>query len=166
MCDVRLFLVAAALSGCSVSPVVDGAIPAAEVPPAPFPECMAAEYAYVGRTTPLAIGLRDAQGAAFGPDASRVGMIWITADPVEPEPMPGVVQPEPTRWMCMQFADGSGLATGVDPDWRPPGVAAEEDGDGAPSVPPIEPVVIALVTLGVIGVSVLAFRGNPHTPGS
>lgn len=162
---VRILFVAAALAGCSVSPVVDGAIPAANGPTAPFPECMAAEYAYVGRTTPNAIGLRDAQGAAFGPDGSRVGMIWVTANPVEPEPVPGVVQPEPTRWMCMQFPDGSGLATGVDPNWQPPGSAAAEDGASSAALP-VEPVVIAVVVLSVIGVSVLAFRGERRTPAS
>ena len=45
----------------------------------PFPECQTAELAFAGESTLAAVGLAEFAG---GPDANKVGMIWITAGPV------------------------------------------------------------------------------------
>ena len=52
----------------------------------PFPECQTAELAFAGESTLAAVGLAEFAG---GPDANKVGMIWITAGPVAiDQPMP------------------------------------------------------------------------------
>jgi hypothetical protein len=162
-----LLCMAMTVSGCSVRQAVDGRIPAADGPPAPFPECEADEYLYIGRNTLSGLELRDTQGLLMsGPDASRAGMIWVTADPVAHEPMPDAEQPPPTRMVCLQFADGSGMSTGVDDDWRPPGLVGDSETDDASSARPVGLLVAALVVVGIVGASVIAFRGRPESTSS
>ena len=128
-------------------------------PDAPFPECQADRYAFVGETTLAALGV-DTFG---GPDANRVGSVWITAEEVAvdmgPAPVPGgdpVIQ-EPSRMVCVEFADGSGMSGPIDDDWQPPsGPQAALNGTGA-SFPPA-PLIVVIVVAILAGASVLAFR--------
>ena len=125
----------------------------------PFPECDTAEYAFSGVSTLAALGMDEFAG---GPDASRPGMIWVTANPVDQTGMfPPGEAPPPSRMVCVQWADGSGMSGPVPVGWEPPegpGVTiagTDTDGAGLPLA------VIALLAGAVllIGVSVLAVRG-------
>ncbi len=136
--------------------------------PMVFPECQTAELAFAGETTLSAIGLGDFAG---GPDANRVGMIWVTAGPVSmggPVPMPvggvggdggkGADVPA-ARMVCVQWPDGSGMGGSIPDEWVLPAnvsstVGSEESGGSLPIG------VLALVggATVLVGVSVLAFR--------
>ena len=128
----------------------------------PFPECQTAELAFAGESTLAAVGLADFAG---GPDANKVGMIWITAGPVAiDQPMPigggkgGVAASG--RWVCVQWPDGSGMAGNIPDDWVPPasltgGATTSDEGVTAPPIGVLALVVGAAV---LIGVSVVAFR--------
>ena len=129
--------------------------------PIPFPECQTGDYAFQGASTLGAIGLGEMAG---GPDASRVGMIWVTARPASfdmPQPMPAGEKGEilDARMVCVQWPDGSGMAGNIPNDWVLPasvaGTAAATDGGSSPPV-----AVLALIggAVVLIGVSVLAFR--------
>jgi hypothetical protein len=127
----------------------------------PFPECQTAELAFAGESTLAAVGLAEFAG---GPDANKVGMIWITAGPVAiDQPMPigeGKGGPAPSgRWVCVQWPDGSGMAGNIPDDWVPPasltGAATSDEGITAPPIGLLALVIGAAV---LIGVSVLAFR--------
>ena len=128
----------------------------------PFPECQTAELAFAGESTLAAVGLADFAG---GPDANRVGMIWITAGPVAiDQPMPigeGKGGPAPAgRWVCVQWPDGSGMAGNIPDDWSPPASLAGGDAtaDEGVTAPPIGVLALVIGAAILIGVSVLAFR--------
>lgn len=128
----------------------------------PFPECQTAELAFAGESTLAAVGLAEFAG---GPDANKVGMIWITAGPVAiDQPMPigeGKGGPAASgRWVCVQWPDGSGMAGNIPDDWAPPasltgGAATSDEGVTAPPIGVLALVIGAAV---LIGVSVVAFR--------
>lgn len=124
----------------------------------PFPECQTAELAFAGESTLAAVGLADFAG---GPDANKVGMIWITAGPVAiDQPMPKGGAPASGRWVCVQWPDGSGMAGNIPDDWTPPasltgGAATSDEGVTAPPIGVLALVIGAAV---LIGVSVVAFR--------
>lgn len=82
-------------------------------------ECTA-PYAFAGRSSLAALGLAD----LGGPDVNRVGMVWITRDPA---PV-----------VCIEWPDGSGMATILSEPFLPPGA---EPGDAPPQ---------GLVALGAI----------------
>jgi hypothetical protein len=120
-----------------------------------------ATFLFSGETSLAAIGLGEEM---FGRDAQRVGMVWVTAEPVNmmgPGPLPAGMEPEFQRMVCVQFPDGSGMAGPIPPDWEPPSAfdvgASAEDG-GPPFV--LIGLVVAAALIG--GVSFLAFRGDPH----
>ena len=132
--------------------------------PMPWPECQTGDYAFAGESTLGAIGLGDFAG---GPDANRVGMIWVTAGPASldvpmPEPAGGGkgVPVGAARMVCVQWPDGSGMAGNIPDDWvLPAGVA----GSPAPDEEAAAPLPIGVLTLVggaivLVGVSVLAFR--------
>ena len=128
-------------------------------PDAPFPECQADRYAFVGESSLAALEV-DTFG---GPDANRVGSVWITADEVAmdigPAPVPGgdpVIQ-EPSRMVCVEFADGSGMSGPIDADWQPPGGPQAALAGGEASFPPA-PLIVVVVVAIVAGASFLAFR--------
>lgn len=142
------------LAGCGVAraavPIVNPVDPSAMDP------CNQAPLAFNGTTTLAALGLADQMGR--GPDTTRPGHVWITADPIVPEGWggpPGAPPPEPMRFVCVEWEDGSGMAGSIDLDWQlPAGVAVEEPDEGLP-----------LGTIGMLGlllagvvISVLAFR--------
>jgi hypothetical protein len=154
------------IGGCALSGTVTGG--AAEPGVAggggagmPFPECQTAELAFAGESTLAAVGLADFAG---GPDANKVGMIWITAGPVAiDQPMPageGKGAPMPAgRWVCVQWPDGSGMAGNIPDDWVPPasltGAAVADEGAAGLPIGVLALVIGAAV---LIGVSVVAFR--------
>lgn len=141
----------AAMAACG------GLVPAADAPPAPFPECEDDAYAFVGDTTLAAIGLAD----LWPEEAQRVGDVRVTAGPADPDdfPVPPGAPPLTGRVMCIEFGDGSGMSTVIDDTWQPPGgfdLATAVDGAS-----PSAAVAIIVAAVAVLAVSVLAFRGRP-----
>jgi len=132
--------------------------------PMVFPECQTAELAFAGETTLGAIGLGDFAG---GPDANKVGMVWVTAGPVSmgvPAPMPagggkGADVPA-ARMVCVQWPDGSGMAGNIPDEWVLPEnvsttIGSEEETSGGV---PVGMLVLVGGATVLVGVSVLAFR--------
>ena len=151
----RLLIAAClALSGCAVPFLSSGGVAG---PPAPFPECEAETYAFVGETSLAAIGL----GANMGPEGRRTGSVWVTYEPVDPEVWggPGGQGPPPGRVACIEFADGSGMSMPIDAAWQPPGTGLDLDAAGGTSP------LVGLAALGgvavLVAVSWLAFRRTP-----
>jgi hypothetical protein len=159
-----LALVPLLLGACAVvAPIGGGAVGVAE--PAAglmFPECQGVELAFEGETTLGALGLDEFAG---GPEASKVGLIWITAEPVALDmgPMPvgkGDVPPA-QRMVCVQWPDGSGMMGPVDNAWQPPSLLDGGDGAALTSEGPGPPLGLVALVVGaavLVGVSVLAFR--------
>lgn len=155
-------LIAVLVGGCGVA--VAGGV---DEPRPDIPGCdQAQEFAFVGETTLGALGLAD----VGGPEASRIGMIWVTADRVQmdmgrPAPAGGAgpipVEP-PSRMVCVQWPDGSGMSGPIDDNWQPPGGLGAAAAD---SPFPIAPLVIGAMLVVLIGVSVLAFRPDRPTDG-
>ena len=105
----------------------------ASMPPAPqqepvsgpgpgpiFPECQAAAYDFVGRSTLAALGLQDHVPAQL-PEPERAAMIWVTHDRLPHDfgaPGGPVLM---TRMLCFSFGDGGGgSGWPVDEAWQPP----------------------------------------------
>ena len=109
----------------------------------------AKEFAFIGETTLAALGLDQ----FAGPDSGRIGTIWVTADKVEmgapPDPLV-----EPTRMVCVEWADGSGMSGQLPDRWQLPVTAEPPQSTSLP----VAPLVLAAVLLSLIGVSFLAFR--------
>jgi hypothetical protein len=159
------------LTACAVAvPLGGGAGPQA-VPVGPvaapaelmFPECQGVELAFQGETTLAALGLDEALGG--GPDASKVGLIWVTAGPVEMDVIPMPVGkgelPPAQRMVCVQWPDGSGMMSQVDDTWQPPSILDGGDGgalSAGGSGPPLGLVALVIGAVVLIGVSVVAFR--------
>jgi hypothetical protein len=144
--------------GVAVDPIAAGGLQ-------PFPECQTDEFAFVGETSLVALGLGEAFGG--GPEASRIGMIWVTANPVaiaQPVPAGGgkVADVPAQRWVCVQFADGSGMGGSVPDDWAPPTDVASAATQPQPAIP-LGTVAVLIGAIVLIGVSVFAFRreGGP-----
>ena len=162
MLAMPVLLTAGCAIGGSGQPVVGVGVGVAEPAVMPFPECQTAELAFAGESTLAAVGLADFAG---GPDANRVGMIWITAGPVAiDQPMPigggkGELAPA-GRWVCVQWPDGSGMAGNIPDDWVPPGslTGATTTTDEGSTTPPIGVLALVIGAAVLIGVSVLAFR--------
>ena len=160
-----LILVALIVGGCGV-PAAGGM----DGPRPDLPGCdQAQEFAFVGETSLGALGLAD----VGGPDASRVGMVWITADRVlmdemnGPAPAPGggggpTPAEAPSRMVCAQWPDGSGMTTTIEDDWQPP-TATQALANDAPL--PTGPLVIGTMLVVLIGVSAVAFRPDRPTGG-
>jgi hypothetical protein len=149
---VAAAVVVGGVAGCQIAsaPLVDPAVAGMG--------CEQAEtFAFSGETSLAAIGLGDDFG--MGPDSSRIGMIWVTAEAVNmngPGPAPGMA-PQFDRMVCVQWPDGSGMSGPVPPDWEPPSVfdaAAEPEGGG----PPLTLLGLVAAALVIVGVSFLAFR--------
>ena len=153
--------VAVAIAGYSVRLGVSP-IPAGDGPPAPWLECQAAEYLYIGDNTLDALGLKSVTGF----DGSRVGMIWVTADLIGPEiNFPGLERP--SRMFCLQSPGSNGSTSGlVDATWQPPLLAAENSPDDSSAAQPAGLLLIALTLVVATGLSVFAFRRRPETPRS
>lgn len=150
------------IAGCSLVLPQSGQVVAqpgvAPGEPMMFPECQAAELAFAGESTLAAIGLGEFAG---GPDANKVGMIWVTAGPVAmPGPGgPGMPAPVPEgRMVCVQWQDGSGMAGTIPDDWVPPVGDAVVGSSEATEDPPIGVLVLVGGAAILIGASVLAFR--------
>ena len=161
MLAIPVLLAAGCAVGGSGQPVV-GPVGVAEPGMMPFPECQTAELAIAGESTLAAVGLAD---FARGPDANKVGMIWITAGPVAiDQPMPigeGKGGPAASgRWVCVQWPDGSGMAGNIPDDWSPPASLSGGDAtsDEGVTAPPIGVLALVIGAVVLIGVSVLAFR--------
>jgi hypothetical protein len=119
--------------------------------------------AVAGESTLAAIGLGDFVG---GPDANKVGMIWVTAGPVAmdmPMPVPagevgkGGAMPA-GRMLCVQWPDGSGMSGPIPDDWVPPATASVDGSAEATGGLPIGVLVLVGGAVVLIGASVLAFR--------
>jgi hypothetical protein len=140
------------VAGCQMAgaPLVDPAVAGMG--------CEQAEtFAFSGETSLAAIGLGDDFG--MGPDGSRIGMIWVTAEAVDLNglgPVGPGMQPQFERMVCVQWPDGSGMSGPVPPDWQPPNVfdAATESEEG----PPLTLIGLVAAALVIVGVSFLAFR--------
>lgn len=142
-------LVAVVLGACA-------SIGTAEPAP-PMGECAVDEFAFVGETTLAALGLNQ----FAGPEANRVGMIWVTADPVAmdlgPQPDRGFFEPPPaTRMVCVQWPDGSGIGGNVEDTWRPPAGISSSSATAAEAPWPVIALGVGAVIL--LGASILAFR--------
>ena len=113
----------------------------------------AQEFTFIGQTSLDAVGLHEFGG---GPEGGRIGQIWITADKVQmdvgPAP-PGAELSEPTRMVCVEWADGSGMAASIADDWQLPVTDERRE-----SSFPIAPILVAIVVAVLTGVSLLAFR--------
>jgi hypothetical protein len=137
------------------APALGGA--AAPGDPAPFPECQTDQYAFAGVSTLTALGMND-----FGPDSGKPGMIWITANPVDQSDMvpPGGVPPPPSRMVCVQWQDGSGMSTTIPDDWEmPPGAGVTVAGEDAEAGGvPLAMLALLAGAILLVGVSVVAFR--------
>lgn len=155
-------LLAGVLAACSA-----GIVPGRVTPdrPAPFPECQADAYAFVGEASLAAIGLAEVAGR--GPEANRVGAVWVTAEPVDPDafgaPVIGpdggaVAGPPPGRAVCVEWPDGSGMMTVIDGSWQPPGVAAGLSASSSDDGLPFGLIGAVIAMLVLVGVSYLAFR--------
>lgn len=151
------------LGACApVGPLPGVADPAGPDAGAMFPECQNAELAFAGETTLAALGLHEFGG---GPEASKVGLIWVTAGPVSIDmaPVPdgkGAVPAQ--RLVCVQWPDGSGMMGPVDDAWQAPSILDGGDG-GAPAGdgPPLGVVALAIGAVVLVGASMLAFRRDP-----
>ena len=152
-------------AGCAIGGSGQAVVGVGVAEPAvmPFPECQTAELAFAGESTLAAVGLAEFAG---GPDANKVGMIWITAGPVAiDQPMPigggkGELAPA-GRWVCVQWPDGSGMAGNIPDDWVPPASltgGATTTADEGFTAPPIGVLALVIGAAVLIGVSVLAFR--------
>jgi hypothetical protein len=152
----RLLSVLALLTALAGTGTARAALPVVgPVDPNAMPPCNEASLAFNGTTTLAALGLRQ---FASEPDASRPGQIWITADAIVPSDWgvgPGEAPPEPMRFVCVEWNDGSGMAGSIDLSWHlPADFATVDPEEGLP-----------LGTLGMLGllvagivISVLAFR--------
>jgi hypothetical protein len=153
----RRYVAAAAGAVCMlVGSACAAVLPAADVGEPPFAECKADTYAFVGEATLAALGL----GEMWPEERGTRAEIWITAEAIDPQPIPGQVPMEPQRMICMELDDGSGMAGPIADDWQPPSIAddlATSVGSG--------PVVGGAIVIGLallIGlVSFFAFRGGP-----
>jgi hypothetical protein len=144
--------------GGPVQGIAEPAMPGG--PGAVFPECQNAELAFSGETTLAALGLDD---FAAGPDASKVGLIMVTAGPVAMDmgPMPDGKGGEQAaqRMVCVQWPDGSGMMGPVDNAWQPPSILDGGDGGAlAGDGPPLGMIALVVGAAVLVGVSVLAFR--------
>jgi hypothetical protein len=128
-----------------------------------FPECeAAAEFAFAGEATLAALGLGDLAG---GPDATRPGMIWVTAGPVAFE-VPagggkGLQEVPAQRVVCVQWPDGSGMSTTVPDGWElPSGAGDSATPSTAANAEPIDfgPIAVITAVAVLVGASILAFR--------
>ena len=144
-----------ALAGCGTA---RGAVPIVNpIDSSAMPPCNEAPLAFNGTTSLAALGLSDQVGG--GPEASKPGQVWITADPIVPSDWGvgpgGQPPPPPMRFVCVEWNDGSGMSGSIDMGWQlPTGFATDQPDDGPP-----------LGTLGLLGmlvagivISVLAFR--------
>ena len=117
---------------------------------APFPECQTDAFAFTGEMSLAAIGLDQIAGLQ---EANRVGTIWVTAGPVALPGPNGGVEMSPGRVLCVEWPDGSGMATTIDDAWQPPGVEL------AQVVEPAWPLIgIGAVILVLVAGSFVAFR--------
>ena len=121
-------------------------------------------FLFSGETSLAAIGLGEDFG--MGPDAQRIGMIWVTAEPVNmmgPGPLPAGVEAQLERMVCVQWQDGSGMAGPLPPDWEPPGTLNLDDAAAAAaSEPPLVLIGLVVAVALVAGVSFFAFRSEPR----
>jgi hypothetical protein len=150
--NVRLVGAFALLVASGCSPTISGE--AAGEPP--FPECTADAYTFVGHTSLQALGLAD-----LWPEESRsAAEIWITEGPVAVAPDPaggGAAPPGPQRMICVEMADGSGMAGPIDADWVLPSALDELAASGEGGIP----IGLAGLVVGIVvvaAVSLLAFR--------
>jgi hypothetical protein len=118
----------------------------------------AQSFSFSGEASIAALGLENEFGR--GPESQRVGMVWVTAEPVNmngPGPLPAGVPAAMDRMICIQWPDGSGMAGPIPPDWQPPNVlntAAEGAGEALPLT-----LIGLIVAAGlIVAVSFLAFR--------
>jgi hypothetical protein len=125
----------------------------------PFEECQADAFAFVGNTSLAAIGLGEVGG---GPDADRVGSVWVTAGPAAADVFPGPNGPAAGRMMCIEWPDGSGMSTTVDDAWQPPGIGAAAGGAETSSDVPFGPIAAGAAALLLVVISYLAFRRDAH----
>jgi hypothetical protein len=150
---VAIFALSALAAACQIAgaPVMD--------PGMAGMGCEQAEsFSFSGETTLAALGLDDEFGG--GRDAQRVGMIWVTADPVNmngPGPLPAGVPPALDRMICVQWPDGSGMGGPVPPDWQPPNILDSAPAAAAGELPlTLIGLIVAAVLIGAV--SFFAFR--------
>jgi len=120
-------------------------------------------FLFSGETSLAALGLGDDFGS--GPDSQRVGMVWVTAEPVDmfgPGGRPPGMEAEPAeRMVCVQWPDGSGMAGPLPAGWEPPS-ALNLDAPSEETGPPFVLIGLVLAAALIAGVSFLAFRGEAH----
>ncbi|MEP7081670.1 MAG: hypothetical protein ABI841_01695 [Chloroflexota bacterium] len=153
--------VAVLLAGCQS---IIGTAPVADPAVAGMGCEQSERFLFSGETSLAALGLDDDFGSS--PDAQRIGMIWVTAEPVNmmgPGPIPAGTDVQFERMVCVQWPDGSGMAGPLPPDWELP---ATIDLDAPASATATEPPVVLIgliVAVALIGaVSFFAFRSEPR----
>jgi hypothetical protein len=126
-----------------------------------FPCGAPEDFSFIGETSLAALGLADQFGG--GPDAQRIGSVWVgTSSPVmEPVPAPNGAEPVPMpmRVVCIQWDDGSSMSGSIDDSWQPPGSIAASNTDGGG--PPFPLLVIGGSAVVIVGFSIVAFRRDP-----
>ena len=168
---IRFAILLLAVSGCA--PVVQtqpqpvpGVAPGGKGIPvdvAMFPECQAAaEFVFAGEATLAALGLGEMAG---GPDATRPGMIWVTAGPLAMDVPPGggkgFEEAPAQRMVCVQWPDGSGMSTTIPDEWELPADVGEVAAAPAGAAPlDLGPIAFLVAVIVLVGASVLAFRGE------
>lgn len=152
----RLLGVVSVLTALAACGTARAAVPVVNpVDPNAMPPCNEAPLAFSGTTTLAALGLEQFAG---GPERNRPGQVWVTADAIVPSDWgagPGAAPPEPMRFVCVEWNDGSGMAGSIDLEWRlPAGVATVKPDEG----PPLGTLgMLGLLVAGIV-ISVLAFR--------
>jgi hypothetical protein len=125
-----------------------------------FPECQT-ELVFAGETTLAALGLAEIAGG--GPDATRPGMILVTAENAAfdvPEPAGGkgaVVLPA-GQWVCVTWPDGSGMSTNVPQGWELPSDVGETAASDEPGALNLGPIAVVAAVVVLVGASIVAFR--------
>jgi hypothetical protein len=153
----------ALLAGCAASGIGGGIVGGVAEPDrvSQMEPCnQARAFAFAGEATLAELDLGD---QAWGPDATRRGFIWITLDDVSFGPdMPRDPGMAPSRWLCLEWPDGSGMAMLVEQDWQPPGIGLDDAATSGEEDLPVPLLVIALSAILLAGSSYLAFRQRPE----
>jgi hypothetical protein len=135
------------LAGCAVAraATVGGPVPGDDGP------CgIPGELEYLGETSVAALGLTSQFGT--GPEASRIGSVWMSSSGAAVQGLGGAGD----RVICIEYGDGSAMASTIDGSWQPPAIdASVEDGGGGVPTPIL---LVGGSAIVIVGFSVVAFR--------
>jgi hypothetical protein len=150
----------AAVGGGSAGGVVGSAMR-----PQNEPCRQAGTFAFAGQATMEQLGLGDGVSSV---DASRPGMIWVTRDPVDVGrslSRAAGFEPDVSRFACVEWADGNGLAIAIEDSWNAPPLGLGDPAANGGLVGDVPTPLIVLLLAGALlaGISYLAFS-RPGRP--